>query len=214
MTALLAPSVSTCRRRLVLNQQSSLEQVRRPEAGSGPLCPRRQMSKSKRLDGHISSRPQSVKLVAVVSESIMASHIVNASNNRSELPPMQAGWGSQTSQGRLPSDLSESLIGWSAWQCVATLLLAMVVYDQGKWTGKFRKCMAAAKQMFSSDVPLSKGIYRWSPIQDPDHGTVCPSTPSQVRSISCTVGEWPSQLCVGLQQVCLRGKHTTGRNAM
>ncbi|KAK4234395.1 cytochrome P450 61 [Achaetomium macrosporum] len=60
----------------------------------------------------------------------MASHVVNASSIPRELPPMQPGWESRTSQGQLHGNLAQSLVGWSAWQYAATILLAVVVYDQ------------------------------------------------------------------------------------
>lgn len=53
----------------------------------------------------------------------------------------------------------------------------------------------------SSHVHQAKGFHRWTSVQDSAYGTVSPSAPSKVRSLSYTVGEWTSQLCIRLPQV-------------
>lgn len=125
----------------------------------------------------------------------MAVEIVNTSV-RPDLP-QTLPYSNSEFQGALPSFLSS----WSAWQYIVIFLLGVVVYDQGNQECRVRGMLHPANAV-SSHVHQAKRSDRWTYIQDSAHGTIYPGTLSKVRSISCTVGEWASQLRIRLPQVC------------
>ena len=70
-------------------------------------------------------------LFSGISNIEMAIGVSNTSGTPPELLQGGPGWPSGTSPW-LPSSLAGIVAGWSAWQYVMTLLLGLVVYDQGK----------------------------------------------------------------------------------
>lgn len=118
--------------------------------------------------------------------------------NNSSSHELAQPWRFSTS--KLQDALPDFLLGWSTWQYLMTVLLGIVVYDQG--TRKFRVGVLAFTNAASSHVHQTKRFYCRTYVQDSSHGPISPSTQSKVRKVSCTVGERASELCIHLSQVC------------
>ncbi len=147
--------------------------------------------------------------ISPIDDFIMAADLANTSITPPELLEGGPGWPSGSLRWPLQGSLARFAAEWSAWQYVVTLLLGLVVYDQSKspWSrglGTNTKPDPVRTQLtpsFFSHVPPPKGLYLWPSVQNSAHGTFYPSSASEIRSISCPVGERASQLRLSLPQV-------------
>ncbi len=71
-------------------------------------------------------------LIFVIEDFIMAANLANTSSIPPELLEGGPGWSTGSARWPLQGSFAGFIAGWSSWRCVVTILLGLVVYDQGK----------------------------------------------------------------------------------
>ena len=136
---------------------------------------------------------------------IMAAGLANTSTTPPALLEGAPGWPPGSVRWPMQNSFTGFTAEWSAWQYVVTLLLGLVVYDQGKSPWSRDKKLSPPRSDITdtlfSHVPSPEGFHPWPLFQNSAYGPLYTSIASEIRSISCPVGERASQLRLGLPQV-------------
>lgn len=101
----------------------------------------------------------------------MAFEMANISTVQNELRQI---WPANHAQSQ--SYLLASLMSLSFWQYAVTIIIAILVYDQGKESFQYDENLL----MPFSDVHQTKRLYSWSSTQDSAHGPIYTSPAPKV----------------------------------